>query len=151
MEFSKVLKKIRNENKDSLRKLGEKLGIHFTYVDKIEKEKTPINGELLEKIIKVYPEYKKELIEAYCDDNLPKIVIEEMKKPKQADKLIKLIKENDNLEYLYEILFQNLEIEAQKEILNSVIERIELLNFKNGTLEKEQEKIEMVKKAIKEL
>ncbi|MCD7980115.1 MAG: helix-turn-helix domain-containing protein, partial [Fusobacterium sp.] len=42
MEFSKTLKKVRNENGDSLRKLGEKLGIHFTYVDKIEKEKTPI-------------------------------------------------------------------------------------------------------------
>lgn len=151
MEFSKTLKKVRNENGDSLRKLGEKLGIHFTYVDKIEKEKTPINGEILEKLIKIYPKNKKELIDSYCDDNIPKVVVEEMKKPSSADKLIGMVKETEDMEYLCEILFHGLETKEKKEILNFIVDRIELLNFRNGTLEAEKEKIEVVKKAIEKL
>ncbi len=59
MRFGKVLKKVRNEHKHSLRTLAEKTGIYFTYIDKIEKSEKPINNEILEKLVKEYPLDKK--------------------------------------------------------------------------------------------
>ena len=51
MKFSEVLKSVRNSHGDSLRKLSEKTGINFSYIDKVEKEIRPVNSEFLEKII----------------------------------------------------------------------------------------------------
>ena len=55
MSFGEVLKEIRLYNGDTLRSLGEKINLSFTYIDKIEKNGTPINKGFLEKLLIVYP------------------------------------------------------------------------------------------------
>ena len=71
MTFGKILKEIRLKNNDSLRGLGEKIDISFSYIDQIEKGLRPINKDILEKFIKVYPLYKKQLEKAYLDEIMP--------------------------------------------------------------------------------
>ncbi|WP_336181999.1 XRE family transcriptional regulator [Fusobacterium polymorphum] len=71
MNFGQALKEIRMKNGDSLRKLSEKTDIVFTYIDRLEKGTVPINKNLLEKIIKAYPLYKKQLEKAYLDEIMP--------------------------------------------------------------------------------
>lgn len=71
MNFGQTLKEIRIKNGDSLRKLSEKTDIVFTYIDRLEKGTVPINKNLLEKIIKAYPLYKKQLERAYLDEIMP--------------------------------------------------------------------------------
>lgn len=71
MNFGEILKEIRIKNGDSLRKLSEKTDIVFTYIDRLEKGAVPINKNLLEKVIKAYPLYKKQLEKAYLDEIMP--------------------------------------------------------------------------------
>ncbi|WGM54835.1 putative repressor protein CI [Fusobacterium phage vB_FnuS_FNU4] len=71
MSFGKTFKEIRLKNNDSLRGLGEKIDISFSYIDQIEKGLRPINKDILEKFIKVYPLYKKQLERAYLDEIMP--------------------------------------------------------------------------------
>lgn len=151
MKFSEVLKSVRNSHGDSLRKLSEKTGINFSYIDKVEKEIRPVNSEFLEKIIKEYPENKKELISAYCTEMIPDFVIEEIRKPARIDELLLVIKNSESLEELYNMLFKELENDEQKEILNIIIDRLEFLSYKKGTYEKNKEKIEEFKKILAEI
>ena len=71
MNFGQTLKEIRIKNGDSLRKLSEKTDIVFTYIDRLEKGTVPLNKNLLEKTIKAYPLYKKQLEKAYLDEIMP--------------------------------------------------------------------------------
>lgn len=71
MSFGKVLKTIRLANKDSLRSLAEKMEIHFTFIDKIEKETAPVSKTFIEKIIAVYPNEKAILTKEYLKEILP--------------------------------------------------------------------------------
>ena len=71
MSFGKIFKEIRLKNNDSLRGLGEKIDISFSYIDQIEKGLRPINKDILEKFIKAYPLYKKEFEKAYLDEIMP--------------------------------------------------------------------------------
>lgn len=71
MAFGEIFKEIRLKNNDSLRGLGEKIDISFSYIDQIEKGLRPINKDILEKIIKVYPLYKRQLEKAYFDEIMP--------------------------------------------------------------------------------
>lgn len=151
MIFGKVLKEIRTKKGDSLRKLGEKIGVVFTYIDKIEKGEKPINSEILSKIIKEYPLNKKELVEAYTKEMVPDFVVEEIKKDEKADDFISLVKVSDDLEELYNMLFKGLELTEQKEILNTIVERLEVLSYKKGQLEENKDKIEKIKETLKKL
>ena len=151
MIFGKVLKEIRTKKGDSLRKLGEKTGVVFTYIDKIEKGEKPINSEILSKLIKEYPLNKKELVEAYTKEMVPDFVVEEIKKDEKADDFISLVKVSDNLEELYNMLFKGLELTEQKEILTTIVERLEVLSYKKGKLEENKDKIEKIKETLKKL
>ena len=71
MAFGEIFKEIRLKNNDSLRGLGEKIDISFSYIDQIEKGLRPINKDILEKFIKVYPLYKRQLEKAYLDEIMP--------------------------------------------------------------------------------
>lgn len=71
MAFGETFKKIRLKNNDSLRGLGEKVELSFSYIDQIEKGLRPINKDVLEKFIKVYPLHKRELEKAYLNDVMP--------------------------------------------------------------------------------
>lgn len=75
MTFGEILRKIRIEEKDSYKKLGEKTGITYSYFDKIERGISPINAKILEALINVYPNRKEELIKAYCDSTIPSFVM----------------------------------------------------------------------------
>lgn len=140
MRFGKVLKKVRNEHKHSLRTLAEKTGIYFTYIDKIEKSEKPINNEILEKLVKEYPLDKKELINAYIAETIPGFVLKEIKTP---------IKKTGNIiADMYNTLFEGFGIEEQKDILRMVIERLEILSFRNGTLQENAKKFDNAKEKI---
>ena len=69
--FGEIFKKIRLKNNDSIRGLGEKIDMSFSYIDQIEKGLRPINKDILEKFIKVYPLYKRQLEKAYLDEIMP--------------------------------------------------------------------------------
>ncbi|WP_405347983.1 XRE family transcriptional regulator [Fusobacterium animalis] len=71
MAFGEIFKEIRLKNNDSLRGLGEKIDMSFSYIDQIEKGLRPINKDILEKFIKVYPLYKRQLEKAYLDEIMP--------------------------------------------------------------------------------
>ena len=71
MAFGETFKEIRLKNNDSLRGLGEKVELSFSYIDQIEKGIRPINKDVLEKFIKVYPLHKRELEKAYLNDVMP--------------------------------------------------------------------------------
>ncbi|WP_462425038.1 helix-turn-helix transcriptional regulator [Fusobacterium sp. THCT13E1] len=140
MRFGEVLKKIRTQQRDSLRALSGKTGIYFTYIDKIEKSEKPINIEILEKLVKEYPLQKKELIKAYVNETIPDFVIEEIKNPY-------INNENIMIE-LYNIFLEKLDIKEQKDILRMVIERLEILSFRKGTLEEDKNILDEIKEKI---
>ncbi|MHD0316280.1 helix-turn-helix transcriptional regulator [Fusobacterium ulcerans] len=140
MRFGEVLKKIRTQQRDSLRALSGKTGIYFTYIDKIEKSEKPINIEILEKLVKEYPLQKKELIKAYVNETIPDFVIEEIKSPY-------INNENIMIE-LYNIFLEKLDIKEQKDILRMVIERLEILSFRKGTLEEDKNILDEIKEKI---
>lgn len=140
MRFVEVLKKIRTQQRDSLRALSGKTGIYFTYIDKIEKSEKPINIEILEKLVKEYPLQKKELIKAYVNETIPDFVIEEIKNPY-------INNENIMIE-LYNIFLEKLDIKELKDILRMVIERLEILSFRKGTLEEDKNILDEIKEKI---
>ena len=140
MRFGEVLKKIRTQQRDSLRALSGKTGIYFTYIDKIEKSEKPINIEILEKLVKEYALQKKELIKAYVNETIPDFVIEEIKSPY-------INNENIMIE-LYNIFLEKLDIKKQKDILRMVIERLEILSFRKGTLEEDKNILDEIKEKI---
>lgn len=150
MKFGEVLKKVRTQQGDSLRGLSGKTGIYFTYIDKIEKMEKPINAEILEKLVKEYPLQKKELIKAYVEETIPEFVIDEIRNTTEGDTAVTIIKNND-IKELYNLLLEELEINEQKEILKMMIERVEILSFRKGTLEKDMEKLDKIKKRITKL
>lgn len=88
MSFGKLLKEIRLKNKDSLRSLAEKMELHFTFIDKIEKETAPISKTFIEKIIMVYPEEREKLTREYLKEILPQTL--------QSEEPIKIVK-NENI------------------------------------------------------
>ena len=150
MRFGEVLREIRMQHKDSLRGLAEKIDVYFTYIAKIETGEKAITKEILEKLIKEYPLQKNEFIEAYVKELLPDFVLKEIKKSAVADKSLLAIKDVGEKE-LCNLLFKGLEVNEQKDILNTLLDRLEVLHFKKGTLEKNKKKLEVIKKAINEL
>lgn len=150
MKFGEVLKKIRIQQGDSLRSLAGKTGIYFTYIDKIEKSEKPVNVGILEKIVKEYPLQKKELVKAYVEETIPKFIIDEIRNTTEGDTAVAIIK-NSDIKELYNLLLEELEIDEQKEILKIVIERLEILSFRKGTLEKDKKKLDKVKERISKL
>lgn len=145
MGFGEALRKIRTQHGDSLRGLAEKTGVYFTYIAKIETGEKAITKEILEKLVEEYPLQKNELIDAYANELLPDFVLEKIKTP-----TLKATKNTEEKE-LYNMLFEGLEAKEQKEILNTLLDKIEMLHFKKGTLEKNKKKLEVIKKAINEI
>lgn len=93
---------------------------------------------------------KKELIKAYVEETIPKFVIDEIKNTTESDIAVTVIK-SSGIKELYSFLLEELEINEQKEILKMVTERLEILSFRKGTLEKDKEKLDKVKERISKL
>lgn len=139
MSFGRVLREIRTENEDSLRKLAEKTGLNFTKINKIELGDIAIAEDTLNKFIEVYPLYKNKLVEAYIKDKLPKNVYN------------MLINGENKTKIIYDAIFKGLEVSEQKEILNSIYEKLVYLSVKRNKYEERRRKLREIKKAIDEL
>lgn len=139
MSFGRVLRDIRTENEDSLRKLAEKTDINFTKINKIELGDIAIAEDTLNKFIEVYPLYKNKLVEAYIKDKLPKKVYNMFINGENKTKII------------YDAIFKELEISEQKEILNSIYEKLVYLSVKRNKFEERRRKLMEIKRAIDEL
>uniref|UniRef100_UPI0025F167F8 helix-turn-helix domain-containing protein n=1 Tax=uncultured Fusobacterium sp. TaxID=159267 RepID=UPI0025F167F8 len=62
--FGKVLKEIRLKNGDSLKALGEKSEVSFSYIDRIERGEKSVSDKIFEKLLEIYPLDRNKLIKA---------------------------------------------------------------------------------------
>lgn len=145
MSFGKTLKEIRQEQGDSLRGLGSKIGVVFTYIDKIEKGERSVNAEILEKLIKEYPTYKKTLMNAYVKDILPSFVFEEVLG--KSDVVAQAIKNLDAYS-VFEMFFKNLNIDERKKLLTTLVDNFEKKSYNEGTIEEDREELDLVREKI---
>ncbi|WP_300344547.1 helix-turn-helix transcriptional regulator [Fusobacterium sp.] len=136
MNFGEVLKEIRLKNNYSLRGLADKLGISFSYLNKIERGETPINKNVFEKIISFFPFEKEIFIKSYINEFLPTNL--------SLNNII-------DSEYIYFKFLKSLDLEDRKNIYYSILEKVELSSLKNGSYENKKEEIEKAKISISEL
>ena len=148
MKFGEVLKKIRNEKQMSLRDLGKELDVSFTFVDKVEKGVSPASKNFLEKVLDCFPFNKRELIEAYIEEYIPAPVCEELRK---RNEVVEQSIKNLDSQLVFDMFFKNLNVEERKELFTDLLEKFEYQSFKNGTIEKNREKIEIIRKEIEKL
>nr|DAX94101.1 MAG TPA: helix-turn-helix domain protein [Caudoviricetes sp.] len=141
MKFGEILKEIRIKNGDSLRRLSEKIGTPFTYIDRVEKGVNPPSETMIEGLLKTYPLQKKILSKAYSEEKLPINVLKELN--------ISDINEDFLDDVLH--LIKMLDIEEQKSILYNILEKIDYLSLKSGNYNKVENLIEDVKNKINEL
>ena len=139
--FGEILKEIRIKNGDTFRSLAEKIDISFSYIDKVEKGLRQINKEMFSNLLRVYPFDKKRLIDAYTLEVFPENAIKELK----------LLKDTNDYEYIYEFLFNNLTDIEKKNLLKNMFDRLEVELFKKGTYENNKEKLNIIKSKIDNL
>lgn len=139
--FGEILKEIRIKNNNSFKSLAEKIDISFSYIDKVEKGLRPINKEMFSNLLRVYPFDKKRLIDAYTLEVFPENAIKELK----------LLKDTNDYEYIYEFLFNNLTDIEKKNLLKNMFDRLEVELFKKGTYENNKEKLNIIKSKIDNL
>ena len=139
--FGEILKEIRIKNGDTFRSLAEKIDISFSYIDKVEKGLRPINQEMFSNLLRVYAFDKKRLIDAYTLEVFPENAIKELK----------LLKDTNDYEYIYEFLFNNLTDIEKKNLLKNMFDRLEVELFKKGTYENNKEKLNIIKSKIDNL
>ena len=141
MSFGIVLKNVRKQNGDSLRGLADKINLAFTFIDKVEKGLNPPSENMITRLLKVYPLQKKILSKAYAENELPEDVLKELNfgniTEDFLDSILGLVKTFDT--------------EEQKNILNTILERIEYMSFKSGNYDKVKEMINEAKEKINEL
>ena len=141
MSFGIVLKNVRKQNGDSLRGLADKINLAFTFIDKVEKGLNPPSENMITRLLKVYPLQKKILSKAYAENELPEDVLKELNfgniTEDFLDSIVGLVK--------------TLDTEEQKNILNTILERIEYMSFKSGNYDKVKEMINEAKEKINEL
>lgn len=138
--FGEILKEVRNSHKHSLRELGEKTGILFTYISKVENNLKSPPKDFVSKIIKVYPLEKNKLLKAYLTDLLP------------DNETIEIFKnEKNSLTDIHSFLFSKLTTKEKKEYLNNLVEKIEYMAYKQGKIEEDKKEIDMIRKYIEKL
>lgn len=143
MSFGEVLKEVRLKNGDSLRSLGEKIGVAFSYIDNVEKGKRPISKEAFEKVLSCYLLDKNTLIKAYCNEMLPNSIKESFAKVNKEEK-------KDLLFDMF-LLMKNLDVETKKSIMGAIVKELEYVSLKQGKYEQSKKLFEQVKKKINEL
>lgn len=140
--FGEVLKEIRLKNGDGLPKLGEKISIAFSYIDRVEKGQTTVSKKVFEKLLEVYPFDNDKLIEAYCEEVLPDMV---------KKKLGNFTENNKDLLFDIFLLISKMDTKVKKELILSITEKLEYLSFKEGKYEKIKPFLEEVRKKTNEL
>lgn len=150
MSFGKTLEKIRKEKKDSFRKLAEKIGFSYSYIQQIEGGSRPASLDFLQKITEIYNDKKDELELAYCEEKLPKSIFEKIKSNEKLDSVIEKISKGNSFEELYPVLFKELDTEGQKQVMELIVDRLEKLS-NEGKYKKDEKLLREMKKIIKEL
>lgn len=145
MGFGETLSKIRKERKDTLRDLGEKLGVSHVYINNVEKAKTPASKNFFEKVVKCYSENEKELTEAYIEEVLPDDIA---KKVLQDNKFLL---EEGNDEKLLNYLLAESTAENKKAILELLVLQREVEARTTGTYENRKAELDTIKKEIEKL
>ena len=145
MSFGKILEEIRKEKGDSFRKLAEKIGFSYSYIQQIEGGSRPASLDFLQKITEIY-----ELELAYCEEKLPKSIYEKIKSNEKIDEVINTISKGDSFNTLYSELFSKLDTEGQKQVMELIVGRLEKLSDE-GKYKKDEKLLEEMKKIIKEL
>ena len=143
--FAEVLKNTRLINGDSLRSAGNKTGLVFTYIDKIEKNERPINKESFEKILKAYPDNERELTQAYIEEVMPESIITKILK--DINLLAKKGTDSELIEYLFNIS----STENKKSALELILLQLEVEARKKGTYAENKEEFENLKKRIEKI
>lgn len=136
--FGELLKKIRAEKGLSLRDLSAETGISFSFIGKVEKGLVPASENFLEKIVEYFPLYKDELVNAYTKTYISNIVLENLKKNVEKSSII-------------ERFFEKLSVEDKKELLKSMVDKLEFQSYKKGTIEEDREELEIIRKEIEKL
>lgn len=129
--FGKVLKEIRLKNGDSLKAVGEKCNVSFSYVDRVEKGEKPVSDKIFEKLLDIYPLDKNKLIKAYIENELPQTIKKILEQPTG---------ENNFIEPLIPLL-ENLDKENKKIIFNTLLEKLEYISLKSGKYEEVKEEL----------
>ena len=70
-KMSEIIKKIRAEHKESTRDFSEKIGLSHSFISKLEAGDRKVSKKTLGTLIKKYPLYEKQLLQAYAEQNLP--------------------------------------------------------------------------------
>ena len=141
ISFGKILKEVRLNNGDSIRGLGEKINVVFSFIDKVEKGIAQPSEKLYDGVIKVYPLYRRKFTLEYVKTKLPQSALDELN--------INDISE-DSLDRIL-ILLELLEKDEKKLILNNIVEKVELKAYQNGTLETLKNLLDEIKEKIEEL
>lgn len=139
--FGKVLKEIRLKNGDSLKALGEKSEVSFSYIDRIERGEKSVSDKIFEKLLEIYPLDRNKLIKAYIESQLPQTIKQLLEQPKGKD---------DPIESLIPLL-ENLDKENRKIIFNTLIEKLEYISLKSGKYEEVKEELAEAKEKIDKL
>lgn len=144
MSFGSVLKKIRTEKNDTVRKLAEKAGMSFSFISRVEKGTAPVSENFVKKLIKAYPDKADELLNAYLDMKTPTDI------KKKVETGIELL-ENSSPKKLINFLLDQATHEEIKSFLEFLLLQTELRFRKNGTYEKMKNDLELIKKEIEKL
>lgn len=139
--FGKVLKEIRLKNGDSLKALGEKSEVSFSYIDRIERGEKSVSDKIFEKLLEIYPLDRNKLIKAYIESQLPQTIKQLLEQPKGKDDLIESLVP----------LLENLDKENRKIIFNTLIEKLEYISLKSGKYEEVKEELAEAKEKIDKL
>ena len=70
-KMSGLIKKIRADYRESTRDFSEKIGLSHSFISKLEAGDRKVSKKTLGTLIKKYPLYEKELLQAYAEQNLP--------------------------------------------------------------------------------
>lgn len=96
---------------------------------------------MFSRLLNVYPLDKKKLMVAYTFEVFPENAIKDLD----------LLKDSNDYEFIYKFLFENLSAEEKKNLLKNMYDRLEVDCYKNGTYEKNKEKLNLIKSKIDKL
>ena len=72
MEINELVKMIREKNQYTYGEFSEKTGVSSAFLSNVEKGRKKVSKKLYGNLVKLFPEYKKELDKAYMEQVLEK-------------------------------------------------------------------------------
>ncbi len=84
-KMSELIKKIRADHRESTRDFSEKIGLSHSFISKLEAGDRKVSKKTLGTLIKKYPLYEKQLLQAYAEQNLPENFDEALQEMRQVD------------------------------------------------------------------